>query len=47
MHIDVENAGSTYFLFPSDSVGTGTNKEWFSYFSLEKAKSKSKDHCYS
>lgn len=47
MHIDVENAGSTYFLVPSDSVGTGTNKEWFSYFSLEKAKSKSKDHCYS
>lgn len=45
MHVDVENAGSTYFLIPSDSVGTGTNKEWFSYFSLSKGKSK--DHCYS
>lgn len=32
MQVDVEKAGSTYHIIPSDSVGTGTNKEWISYF---------------
>lgn len=43
--VNVDNTGSTYFIITSDTVGTGTNKRWLSYFSLRKHKSK--DYCYS